>query len=115
MQYLTTLALPDFESQFDVTTDASGMVTGAVLSQNNIHISFFSKKLCTTMQAHSTYIKEMYAIIEAVKKWRQYLLVSHFRIYKNHHNLKHLFTQTIQTPEQQKWVPKLMGYNFEIH
>jgi hypothetical protein len=24
-------------------------------------------------------------------------------------------TQTIQTPEQQKWLTKLVGYNYEIH
>lgn len=115
MQDLVTLALPNFTEPFDVTTDASGQAIGAVLSQQNKPIAFFSKKLCQTMQGQSTYTKELYAITEAVKKWRQYLLGRRFRIYTDHHSLKHILTQTIQTPEQQKWVTKLMGYDFEIH
>lgn len=115
MERLVTLALPNFDEPFDVTTDASGQAIGAVLSQKNQPIAFFSKKLCPMMQAQSTYTKELYAITEAVKKWRQYLLGSRFRIYTDHHSLKHILSQTIQTPEQQKWLTKLMGYDFEIH
>ncbi|GJZ65324.1 ty3-gypsy retrotransposon protein, partial [Tanacetum coccineum] len=114
MQQLITLALPNFIKPFDVTTDASGMAIGAVLSQENKPIAFFSKKLCQTMQSQSTYTKEFYAITEAVKKWRQYLLGRRFRIYTDHHSLKHILTQTIQSPEQQKWVTKLLGYDFEV-
>ncbi|XP_076928272.1 uncharacterized protein LOC143592185 [Bidens hawaiensis] len=115
MRILVTLALPNFHQPFDVTTDASGFAIGAVLSQNQQPISFFSKKVCPTMQMQSTYTKELYAITEAVKKWRQYLLGRRFRIHTDHHSLRHLLTQTIQTPEQQKWVTKLMGYDFEVH
>ncbi|GKC42238.1 ty3-gypsy retrotransposon protein [Tanacetum coccineum] len=50
----------------------------------------------------------------SVKKWRQYLLGRRFRIYTDHHSLKHILTQTIQSPEQQKWVTKLLGYDFEV-
>ncbi|GJZ14892.1 ty3-gypsy retrotransposon protein [Tanacetum coccineum] len=87
---------------------------GAVSSQENKPIAFFSKKLCHTMQGQSTYTKEFYAITEAVKKWRQYLLGRRFRIYMDHQSLKHILTQTIQSPEQQKWVTKLLGYDFEV-
>lgn len=102
MQDLVTLALPDFTKPFDITTDASGHAIGAFLSQNNKPIVFYSKKLCPTMQGQSTYTKELYAITESVRKWRQYLLERRFHIYTDHHSLKHLLTQTIQTLEQQK-------------
>nr|GEU32282.1 Ty3/gypsy retrotransposon protein [Tanacetum cinerariifolium] len=74
MTHFITLALPNFFEPFDLTTDASGVAIGAVLSQNDKPISFFSKKLSDRMQANSTYIRELYAITEAIKKWRQYLL-----------------------------------------
>nr|GEZ96356.1 reverse transcriptase [Tanacetum cinerariifolium] len=115
MSQLITLALPNFSEPFDITTDASGVAMGAVLSHKDKPISFFSKKLCDKMKGNSTYIRELYAITEAVKKSRQYLLGRKFQVFTDHHSLKHLLTQTVQTPEQHKWLTKLMGYDFELH
>jgi len=79
----------------------------AVLSQANHPIMFFSKKMCPRLQAESVYVREMYAITEAIKKWHQYLLGNQFKIYTNQKNLNTLLSQTIQTPDQQKWTAKL--------
>jgi hypothetical protein len=62
------LTLPDFSKDFIVETDASAVTVGAVLSQSGHSLAFFSKKLCPRMQAASTYVREMYAITEAIKK-----------------------------------------------
>lgn len=32
----------------------------------------------------------------------------------DHHNLKYFLEQHISTLEQQKWIPKLLGYEYEI-
>lgn len=114
MLKLLILAFPDFSQPFEVTTDASNVAVGAVLSQQHHPIAFFSKKMSSRIAAASTYIREMYAITEAVKKWRQYLLGNTFKIFTDHKSLKNLMSQSIQTPEQQKWLAKLIGYNFEI-
>ncbi|KAL0412013.1 UNVERIFIED_CONTAM: Transposon Ty3-I Gag-Pol polyprotein [Sesamum latifolium] len=53
--------------------------------------------------------------LSSVKKWRQYLLGHTFSVFTDQKSLKELVTQTIQTPEQQKWLTKLLGYSFEIH
>lgn len=58
------------------------------------------------MATASTYVRELYALTEAVKKWRQYLLGNTFKIYIDH---KSLMTQTIQTPEQKKGLPIYWG------
>lgn len=115
MLHLPILAMPDFSHPFEVTTDALGTTVGAVLSQRGHPIAFFSKKLCLRMSSSSTYVRELYAITESIKKWRQYLLGSTFKIYTDHKSLKSLVTQVIQTPEQQKWLTKLIGYSYEIH
>ncbi|KAL0435373.1 UNVERIFIED_CONTAM: Transposon Ty3-G Gag-Pol polyprotein [Sesamum radiatum] len=68
MALLPALALPDFNETFNVTTDASSCAVGAVLSQQGRPLVLFSKKLIGRMRASSTYIRELYAITEAVKK-----------------------------------------------
>lgn len=66
------------------------------------------------MQVASTYVRELYAITEAIKKWRQYLMGRHFRVFTDQRSLKHILTQVTQTPEQHKWAAKLLGYDFEV-
>ncbi|XP_058775850.1 uncharacterized protein LOC131650137 [Vicia villosa] len=114
MTDMPVLTLPDFKKKFIVETDASGVAVGAVLSQDGHPIAFFSKKMCPRMQASSTYVREMFAVTEAVKKWRQYLIGQEFHIYTDQKSLRNLLLQKIQTPEQQKWAAKLQGFNFEI-
>lgn len=50
----------------------------------------------------------------AVKKWRPYLLGRTFVIKTDHQSLKFLLEQKIGTPSQQKWISKLLGYDFII-
>ncbi|KAJ0958356.1 putative nucleotidyltransferase, Ribonuclease H [Helianthus annuus] len=114
MVSLVTLTLPNFSKPFDVTTDASNVAVGAVLSQGDHPIAFFSKKMCPRMQVASAYVRELYAITEAVKKWRQYLLGRKFNIFTDQRSLKHLLSQVVQTPEQYRWATKLLGFDFEI-
>ncbi|KAL0386330.1 UNVERIFIED_CONTAM: Retrovirus-related Pol polyprotein from transposon [Sesamum radiatum] len=101
MTSLPVLMLPDFTLPFDLTTDASNVAIGAVLSQQGHPFAFYSKKLCPQMQASSIYVRELFAITAAIKKWRHYLLGNTFRIFNDHKSLKELMTQTIQMPEQQ--------------
>ena len=52
----------------------------------------------------------MLAILHALKK----LMGRHFKAKTNHDSLKHLLEQILYSKEQQKWVIKMLGYDFEI-
>lgn len=60
------------------------------------------------------YVRELYAITESVAKFRQYLLGHHFIIRTDHASLRHLQDQVLQTLEQESYLYRLLGYNFEI-
>ncbi|GKC55706.1 putative mitochondrial protein [Tanacetum coccineum] len=82
------LALPNFDQEFVVETDASGKGIGAVMCQNGHPIAYWSKTLSVKHQALSTYEKEFLAMVAALDKWKGYLLDRHFKIRTNHFSLK---------------------------
>ena len=109
------LALPNFSKTFVIETDASGKGIGAVLMQEGHPIAYFSKALASQHHSLSTYEKELMAVVLAVEHWRPYLLGRHFIIKTDHFSLKYLLGQKLTTVFQSKWLPKLMGYDYEIH
>jgi hypothetical protein len=108
------LVLPDFKQPFVIECDASGRGIGAVLMQNQRPIAFFSQVLKGRFLLMSTYEKELVALVAAVKKWRPYVLGHPLTIKTDHQSLKYLLEQKIGTPMQQRWVSKLLGYDFLV-
>ena len=108
------LALPDFQVQFDIHTDASGVGIGAVLSQRGHPIAYLSKGLSSTAQSLSTYEKECLALILAVEKWKPYLQHKPFTIYTDHKSLTHLESQHLTNSIQHKAFCKLIGLQYQV-
>ena len=108
------LALPLFDKQFIVETDACGQGIGAVLMQEGHPLAFISRQLKGKQLHLSIYEKELLAVIFAVRKWRHYLLPGHFIIKTDQRSLKYLLEQRLNTPIQQQWLPKLLEFDYEI-
>ena len=106
--------MPNFNEPFVIESDASGVGIRAMLTQQGRPIAFMSWALGITKQSRSTYAKEMFAIVQAIQTWRPYLLGRKFYIQTDQRNLKYLMEQRIVTSEQQKWVSKLLGYDYDI-
>ncbi len=64
------LAYPDYSKVFEIYTDASSKQLGAVITQENRPIVFFSQKLSTTQHKYSVTKIEQLAIVETLKEFK---------------------------------------------
>ena len=98
------LALPSFDKVFQVETDARGTTMGAVLSQEQRPVAYFSEKLNDAKQKYSSYDKELYVVVQALKKWRHYLMPKEFILYSDNHALQFINNQPKLNQRHAKWV-----------
>ncbi|KAD5318340.1 hypothetical protein E3N88_18286 [Mikania micrantha] len=108
------LRLPDFSQPFVVECDASSEGVGAILSQQEHPIAYFSKGFASLTKFKSAYDRELLAFVLAVQKWSHYLMGRHFLIRTDHYTLKFLLEQRIATTEQQRLLLKFMPFDFSI-
>jgi hypothetical protein len=64
------LAYLDYSKVFDIYTDASSKQLGAVITQDNRPIAFFSRKLSDTQHKYSVTKIELLAIIKTLKEFK---------------------------------------------
>ena len=81
------LAYPDFDKVFEIFTDASSRQLGAVITQDNRPIAFFSRKLNEAQTKYSLTEQELLSIIETLKEFRGMLWGQKIKIYTDHQNL----------------------------
>jgi hypothetical protein len=108
------LVLSDFQKTFQVKFDASEFSIGAVLSQEDIPIAYFSENLNEEKLKYSTYDKEFYAIIQAMKMWRHYLIPKEFVLYSDNHALQFVNQQEKLNQRHVKWVGYMQNFTFVI-
>jgi hypothetical protein len=108
------LVLPDFSKTFQVRCDASGFAIGVVLSQDDRPIAYFSEKLNEAKIKYSTYDKEFYVVIQALKKWRHYLVPKEFFLYNDNRSLQFVTRQEKLNQKHAKWVEFMQNFTFVI-
>ena len=83
------------EGKFQVEMDVSGYAIGGVLLQEQEGkwkpIAFLFRTMKLAERNYEIYNKELLAIVEALTKWRQYLLdvIEKFEVWTDHENFKY--------------------------
>lgn len=112
------LIYPDFTKEFIVTTDASDVAIGAILSQGKIGedeaIAYASRVLNKAERNYSTIEKELLAIVWAVKHFRPYMYRTSFKVVTDREALVWLFK--LQDPGFRLiiWRIQLAGHDYQI-
>ena len=101
-----------------VETDASDFAISATLNQSGRPIAFFSRTLNNNEKNYAAVEKEAHAIIEALRKWRHYLLGKHFTLLTDQKSVSYMLDYKnhgkIKNDKITRWRIELAPYNFDI-
>jgi hypothetical protein len=97
-----------------VRCDASRIVIGTVLIQDNRPVAYFNQKLNETKRKYSMYDKAFYAIIQALEKWRHYLVPQKFVLFSDNQALQFISRQEKLNQRHAKWIEYMKNFNFVI-
>ena len=94
--------------------DASNVGIGAVLLQRGKSVAYFSEKLSDAKLKYSTYDKELYAIVQALRHWEHYLIGVEFVLFSDHEALRFLKGQKKLNSRHASWVSYLEKFSFVL-
>ena len=101
-----------------VETDASELAIAATLNQNGRPVAFFSRSLTSTEKHHSAIEKEACAIVEALRKWRHFLISSHLKLVTDQRSVAFMFDNSrrskIKNDKIQRWRTELSCFHSDI-
>ncbi|XP_045457867.1 uncharacterized protein LOC123668118 [Melitaea cinxia] len=114
----SALAGIDDKEIFSVETDASDFAIAATLSQKGRPVAFFSRSLNDSEKRQPSIEKEACAIVEALRKWRHFLIGRHFLLITDQQSVAFMFNQThsnkIKNEKIERWRLELSCFKYDI-
>ena len=108
----------DPEKPLTVETDASEVTISATLNQEGQPVAFFSRTLSPSERNHSSVEKEAYAIVEAIKKWRHFLLNNYFKLLTDQQAVAFIYDRRhkgkIKNEKIQRWKIELSCFSYDV-
>ncbi|GFX19936.1 transposon Tf2-8 polyprotein [Trichonephila clavipes] len=106
-------------AKLELHTDASKFGYGAILLQqsddNKLHpVHYFSKKTTSQEEKYSSYELEVLAVIESLKKFRNYLVGNKFKIVTDCSAFQKTMSKKQLNPKIARWALFLEDFNYEI-
>ncbi|KAL5504680.1 hypothetical protein ACEPAH_7343 [Sanghuangporus vaninii] len=114
------LVIPNNEDPFRVEADASDFATGGVLLQKQEGrwkvVAYRSSTFLDAERNYEIYDKEMLAIVQALKEWRQYLQGANqpFEVWTDHANLTYFKAPQKLNRRQARWRLDLAEFDFTL-
>lgn len=112
------LQYPDFTREFVLTTDASNVAIGAILSQGPIGsdkpVCYASRTLNESEMNYSTIERELLAIVWATKYFRPYLFGRKFKVVTDHKPLQWMMNLKEPNSRLTRWRLRLSEYDFTV-
>jgi hypothetical protein len=120
LSHTPVLTIPDMNLPFTLSTDASKFAIGAVLSQDKGQglqpVAYMSQKLSPTASNWTVHAQELFAVVQALKQWRHYLLGTKepVTIETDHRSLEYIQSQPHIAPKEVRWIELMQQYNFKM-
>ena len=116
---LCGISLPGQSAPFHVHFDASGQALGATLSQDDgtgrrRRVTCTLRKLTPAKRNYTTHERELLALVDAMRRWRHYLLGGKTIAYTDNVSIKYLKTMSNLSPRQVRWLLGLQEYDLEL-
>ncbi len=111
------LKMPDFQRDFIVQCDASGVGIGGVLLQKfdtELPIAYESRKLTPAEANYPVHELELLAIIHCLKVWRCYLEGKKVVVRTDHASLRFIKTQKNLSRRVCRWIELMQNFDLEI-
>jgi hypothetical protein len=109
------LALLNLQWPFEIETDASGYAMGVVLMQYHKPICYQSDNFNQVVVNYIAYDKELYALVQSIKKWKHYLLGKETIMHIDHQPLQYLQAKTkLQQSRHYRWMGLLQQFHLVI-
>ena len=106
----------DSNTKLDLTTDASDLAVGAVLSQNdNQPLGFFSRKLSEAEKKYSAFDKELLALFLSIKHFRHHLDGRRFTAWTDHKPLCGAMSSSVdRSPRQTRHLSYIAEFTSDV-